>query len=157
TASQTLRDYADTLATLIETALPALPVGPDSHLTMLTLPLALRDPSARVSADWRVRPWLFHAVYGDYPSDLKALRIGPAVLVGTPCDFSGELVAGLTPVAANRGLNLMITSFNGGYVGYITPDAYYDRDAYETRVMNWFGPGNGAYFSEMMAGLIRKL
>lgn len=155
--NQTLHDYADTLGTLIETALPALKTRSDSALAMLTLPLGLRDPGARVSVGWRVRPWLFHAVYGNYPSDLKALRIGPAVLVGTPCDFSGELVAGLTPVADRRGLNLMVTSFNGGYIGYITPDAYYNKDAYETRVMNWFGPGNGAYFSEMMAGLIQKM
>ncbi len=157
TASQTLRDYADTLGTVIETALPTLNTHPDSALGLLTLPLGLHEPSARVTQDWSVRPWLFHAVYGDYPSDLKALRLGPAVLVGAPCDFSGELVAGLTPVASRRGLKLLVTSFNGGYVGYITPDAYYDKDAYETRVMNWFGPGNGTYFSEMMAGLIQKL
>ncbi len=153
---QTLRHYADTLGTLIETALPALKTRPDSALALLTLPLGLHDPEARVSENWRVRPWLFHAVYGDYPSDLKALRLGPAVLVGTPCDFSGELIAGLTPIANRRGLKLMVTSFNGGYVGYITPDQYYDKDAYETRVMNWFGPGNGTYFSEMMAGLINR-
>lgn len=154
---QTLHHYADTLGMLIETALPALKTRPDSALALLTLPLDLHDPEARISQDWRVRPWLFHAVYGDYPSDLKALRLGTAVLVGTPCDFSGELVAGLTAVADRRGLKLMVTSFNGGYVGYITPDQYYDKDAYETRVMNWFGPGNGTYFSEMMAGLIKKL
>lgn len=153
----TLRHYADTLGTLIEARLPSLTTRPDSALALLTLPLGLRDPSARVSVGWRVRPWLFHAVYGDYPSDLKALRLGPAVLVGTPCDFSGELMAGLLPVADRRGLKLMVTSFNGGYVGYITPDQYYNKDAYETRVMNWFGPGNGTYFSEMMAGLIQKL
>ena len=153
---QTLRHYADTLGGLVETALPALKPLPDSALALLTLPLGLHDPEARVSEGWRVRPWLFHTVYGDYPSDLKALRLGPVLLVGTPCDFSGELVAGLLPAANRRGLHLMVTSFNGGYVGYITPDSYYDKDAYETRVMNWFGPGNGAYFSEMMTGLINR-
>lgn len=154
---QTLRDYADTLGTLIERKLPTLQTQPDSALALLTLPLALHDPSARISENWRIRPWLFYAVYGDYPSEMKALRVGPVILVGAPCDFSGELVAGLMPVAARQGLHLMITSFDGGYVGYITPDVYYDKDAYETRVMNWFGPGNGAYFSEIMAGLIQKM
>ncbi len=125
-------------------------------LGILTLPMTLRDPAPRIIGDWRIRPWLFHAVYGRYPADMKALRIGPVVFVGMPCDFSGELVAPLTLASEKQGINLVITSFNGGYVGYITPDAYYEKDAYETRIMNWFGPQNGAYFSEMAAGLARK-
>ena len=129
-------------------------------LGLLTLPLSLRNPAPRVLserfAELRIRPWLFHSVYGDYPSDLKALRIGPVLLIGTPCDFSGELVAPLTQLAKQQGLDLIITSFNGGYIGYVTPDKYYEKDTYETRVMNWFGPQNGAYFSEMMRGLIEK-
>jgi hypothetical protein len=39
----------------------------------------------------------------------------------------------------------MVTSFNGGYIGYITPVKYYDVDHYETRTMNWYGPGTGEY------------
>ncbi|MEZ0483754.1 neutral/alkaline non-lysosomal ceramidase N-terminal domain-containing protein [Fibrella aquatica] len=146
---------ADVLARL-KPELSRLPAQTDSTLSLLTLPLTLRDPAPRVIGDWRIRPWLFHTVYGDYPSDLKALRIGPAVLVGTPCDFSGELLPPLTLSAYRQGLNLMVTSFNGGYIGYITPDAYYGKDAYETRVMNWFGPQNSAYFSEMINGLVKK-
>ncbi len=63
----------------------------------------------------------------------------------------------LNPLATRKGLNLMITSFDGGYIGYVTPDRYYGRKAYETRDMNWFGPQNGAYFEEMMAGLLGKV
>jgi hypothetical protein len=39
------------------------------------------------------------------------------------------------------------------YIGYITRDEYYDRDHYETRLMNWYGPGNGAYLSECLTRL----
>ncbi|WP_332368477.1 hypothetical protein [Spirosoma telluris] len=124
---------------------------------MFTLPLGLREPHPRVIGNWRVRPWLFYAIYGDYPSDLKALRIGQTVLLGTPCDFSGEFVADFKPLATQKGVNLMITSFDGGYIGYVTPDAYYNRPTYETRDMNWFGPYNGAYFEEMMMGLLKKI
>ncbi len=53
--------------------------------------------------------------------------------------------------------NLVVTSFNGGYIGYITPDKYYDLKRYETRDMNLFGPYNGAYLSEMMQLLLQKL
>lgn len=157
TVFATIQTYADSLKNRIVPKLPQLKTKPDSTLEILTLPLQLREPHARVLDDWRVRGWLFHSVYGDYPSDLKALRIGQTVLLGTPCDFSGELVADLNRQANRKGVNLMVTSFNGGYVGYITPDKYYHKEAYETMTMNWFGPENGAYFVEMMNGLINRL
>ena len=154
---QEVRNYAGDLALRIERTVPDIQLKPDSLLKILTLPLDLREPHPRVIGNWRVRPWLFYAVYGDYPSDLKALRIGQTVLIGTPCDFSGELSAELQPLAVKKEVNLMITSFEGGYIGYVTPDSYYNRPTYETRDMNWFGPYNGAYFKEMMAGLLSKL
>ena len=154
---QEIRNYAGALAGRIERTVPQIQIRPDSVLAMLTLPLGLREPNPRVIGNWRVRPWLFYKLYGDYPSDLKALRIGQTVLLGTPCDFSGELAAELNPLATQKGVNLMITSFDGGYIGYITPDRYYNRQTYETRDMNWFGPYNGAYFEEMMTGLLDKM
>ncbi|MFD2570884.1 neutral/alkaline non-lysosomal ceramidase N-terminal domain-containing protein [Spirosoma soli] len=154
---QEIRNYAGDLALRIERTVPQIKTKPDSTLALLTLPLGLREPHPRVIGNWRVRPWLFYAIYGDYPSDLKALRIGQTVMLGTPCDFSGEFVADFKPLAAKKNINLMITSFDGGYIGYVTPDKYYDRQTYETRDMNWFGPYNGAYFEEMMMGLVEKL
>ncbi|MBO0931703.1 hypothetical protein [Fibrella aquatilis] len=151
-----VKQYASEILTRLKPELTQFQTGTDSTLGLLTLPLTLRDPAPRLIGDWRIRPWLFHAIYGRYPSDIKALRLGPALLLGTPCDFSGELLPPLAKIADQQGLNLIVTSFNGGYVGYITPDAYYEKDAYETRVMNWFGPQNGAYFSEMMGKLIGK-
>jgi len=153
----TINRYADSLTARTLPALAQIQLRPDSSLAVLTLPLGLREPHARVIGNWRVRPWLFYALYGDYPSDLKALRIGRTILVGTPCDFSGELVADFNQIVAQEKINLMVTSFDGGYVGYITPDKYYHKDAYETQVMNWFGPYNGTYFVEMMKGLIERV
>ena len=154
---QEIRNYAGDLAGRIERTVPQIQLRSDSALAILTLPLGLREPHPRVISNWRVRPWLFYAIYGDYPSDLKALRIGKTVLLGTPCDFSGEFVADFKPLIAQKGVNLMITSFDGGYIGYVTPDRYYNRATYETRDMNWFGPYNGAYFEEMMLGLLEKI
>ena len=154
---QEIRNYAGALALRIERTVPAIQLRTDSTLMLLTLPLDLREPHPRIIGNWRVRPYLFYLLYGDYPSDMKALRIGNTALLGTPCDFSGELSAELQPVARRDGLNLMITSFDGGYIGYITPDRYYDRATYETRDMNWFGPYNGDYFKEMMTGLLSKI
>ena len=151
-----VKQYAAEMLARLKPELTQFQTSPDSTLGLRTLPLSLRDPAPRLIGDWRIRPWLFHAIYGRYPADLKALRIGPVLLLGTPCDFSGELLPPLAKAAQQQGLTLIVTSFNGGYVGYITPDAYYEKDAYETRVMNWFGPQNGTYFSEMMGKLIAK-
>ena len=99
---QEIRNYAGDLALRIERSVPQMKLQPDSTLAMETLPLGLREPHPRVIGNWRVRPWLFYALYGDYPSDLKALRIGKTVLLGTPCDFSGELAADLKPAGRTK-------------------------------------------------------
>jgi len=152
-----LHFIADSLATKIRTALPSIRPQPDSTLALFTLPVTLRDAHARISDGWRLRPWLFVKLYGDYPAEIKALRIGKTVMLGMPADFSGELAMDLAREATRLGLNGMITSFNGGYIGYVTPDAYYNETRYETRDMNWFGPQNGAYFDELSRKLIAKL
>ncbi|WP_149240600.1 neutral/alkaline non-lysosomal ceramidase N-terminal domain-containing protein [Dyadobacter sp. 32] len=123
----------------------------------ITIPLPLREPSPRLTMDIVLRSWAFKKAFGDYPVFVKALRIGNILMVGMPCDFSGELVGGLDAYAKTKGLNLMVTSFNGGYIGYITHDKYFDRDAYETKTMSWYGPYNGAYMQEVIKDIIDKL
>jgi neutral ceramidase len=93
-------------------------------------------------------------MFGEYPVYITALRIGNLILIGTPCDYSGELTAELYKQAAEMDVHVMVTSFNGGYIGYVTPDEYYDVDHYETRLMNWYGPGSGAYISETVSRLL---
>lgn len=126
----------------------------DSTLEMHRVPLLLNDPQAKVLANWRIRPWLFGLAFGDYPEFLTVLRIGDIVMVGTPCDFSGEFNPSLDSLTARHGLHSIVTSFNGGYIGYITPNKYYDEDHYETQLMNWYGPGNGEYLEQCIEQLI---
>ena len=52
-------------------------------------------------------------------------------MVSTPCDFSGELIVPIEKAISNNQLNLIINSFNGGYIGYITEDKWYDRRRYQ--------------------------
>ena len=129
----------------------------DSTLIMVRVPLSLGKPQMRISKDWSIRQWLFKSAFGMYPSTLTALRIGNVVMLGTPCDFSGELTTPLDSVAARHGLKVLVTSFNGSYIGYITPDKHYDIDHYETRIMNWYGPGNGAYLSECLMTMLKAV
>ncbi|WP_215240432.1 neutral/alkaline non-lysosomal ceramidase N-terminal domain-containing protein [Dyadobacter helix] len=132
-------------------------VNERANIQSITLPLPLREPSPRLTMGLVLRPWAFKKAFGEYPVFVKAVRIGNILMVGMPCDFSGELVASLDSYAKTKGLNLMITSFNGGYTGYITNDQYFDRDLYETKTMSWYGPYNGAYFQEVIKDIIDKL
>ena len=132
---------------------PSLIPGNDSTLGMLRVPLELGEPQIKIARDWRFRPWVFKSAFGEYQPYLTSLRLGSIILLGTPCDFSGELRQKIDSVASSYQKHAIITSFNGHYIGYITNDMYYDSSHYETRLMNWYGPGNGAYISDAMTVL----
>ncbi|GAB3519419.1 hypothetical protein GCM10027442_41180 [Emticicia fontis] len=145
---------AANLANLIETGTSSLKTDTTSLIRTVYFPLALHEPQLRLSKHIRIRPWVFNWLMGKQEVGINALRIGDMVWIGTPCDYSGML-SGLSDSAAEKlGKNLIITSFNGGYVGYITPDQYYDEHKMETQEMNWFGPYNGRYFGEVIDGLV---
>jgi neutral ceramidase len=129
----------------------------DNTLAMVRVPLALSDPQVKLSKDWKIRSWLFRNAIGEYPVHLTALRVGHLVMLGAPCDFSGYFHAPIDSAAQALGMQAMITSFNGGYIGYITPQKYYDLDHYETQLMNWYAPGTGEYIAESMEQLMRVL
>ena len=125
-----------------------------------TINIQLREESYKLNSYLIFRPWLFKWLVGNTKKYISYLRIGENLLVGTPCDFSGELVSpienSLSPIEnplSNKKLNLMINSFNGCYIGYVTDDKWYDKNdvyTYETYTMNWFGPYNGRYISELI-------
>jgi neutral ceramidase len=126
----------------------------DTSLVMRMIPLELSDPQVKITQDWKLRSWLFRSAFGEYGSFLTVLRIGDLVMLGTPCDFSGEFNASLDSLANEHGLQAMVTSFNGGYIGYATPGKYYDVDHYETQLMNWYAPGTGDYIRECLEKLM---
>jgi hypothetical protein len=126
----------------------------DSTLLMVRIPLELSDPQVKISPDWKVRAWLFRAAMGEYPVYLTALRLGDMIMLGTPCDFSGELDPALDLVASQHHVQTMVTSFNGGYAGYVTPSRYYDIIHSETQLMNWYAPGTGEYIEACLEKLI---
>ena len=66
-------------------------------------------------------------------------------------ELSGEYYHLFDKICTERGLTLMITSFNGDYLGYVNPEEYYYTIRHaETRDLNWFGPQNGEYFVELV-------
>ncbi|MDN3687897.1 alkaline ceramidase [Cyclobacterium jeungdonense] len=118
------------------------------------LPLQLREPHFRISNHWRIRPWLFDWAIGDYPAHFDLIKIGNTLFISSSGEVSGVFYEAWEKQAAGLGMNLIITTFNGGYIGYITPDKYYQEDYYEVRDMNFYGPYNGAYFKEVIGELI---
>jgi hypothetical protein len=125
------------------------------QLGMWHVPLHLREPSLRVNDFLVLRPWLFYKIFGKEKNYINMLKIGDVTFCGTPCDFSGELNSKI--VKSVSGKNIVITSFNGSYIGYITSPNWYELNAYETRTMGWFGHDTGIYFLDIFNRLFKKL
>ena len=147
---------ADHVADLVLANFDSIKVSGVGYIDMQHVPLYLREPEMRVSQNIIIRPWLFNKLFGDEPSYINTLQIGDIYFAGTPCDFSGELDYALDSTARRDNLHLLVTSFNGGYIGYVTDSKWYEMNSYETRTMGWFGPGNGDYFSEVITKLMSK-
>lgn len=127
---------------------------PVQQLTSFRLPLPMRDPQVKVSNSLALRSYIFNHAFGSYTNDISVAIIGQAIFIGLPCDFSGELAVPLYEQARALGYQLFITSFNGGYAGYVIKDEWYDLPKYEARTMSWYGPDAGSYLSEVVSRLI---
>lgn len=118
------------------------------------VPLPLPEPQWRISKGLRLAPTLFNWVFGKHPAYVTSLQVGDIVLLGAPADYSGEFMDELEHTAAQERLEVVATSFNGGYIGYITPEEHYDLDEYETRSMSFFGPQSGTYLTHILQLLL---
>ena len=152
-ADETMEAYAQRLLrpltedTTKEEGIIALP------MRFAEVPVELPEPQLRLFAGWQVRPWLFRWFFGDISPTLTLLQLGPVVLIGTPADFSGMLY----PVIRANGHQVMVTSFNGDYIGYVIPDAYYHLPHREARETNWYGPHTGSYLIGLINRMLRQL
>lgn len=120
------------------------------------IPISVGEPQLRITDDIVVRPTIFKWLFGEQQLYLSVMRLGRVLLIGVPCDISGEFAAELMEKAAAKNLDLVVMSFNGGYIGYITPDEYYGQYAPEVREMNWVGPHKGSLFKELIGRIIEK-
>jgi hypothetical protein len=125
-------------------------------LKMRQMQLFLREPNLRLNSVMSVRPWLFRKMLGNEKVFLTQLCVGNICFLGTPCDFSGELTPEIDSVANRSGLNVVVTSFNGGYIGYVTNDRWNHLNKYETKTMNWFGPKAGSYLQQTIIQYINN-
>ena len=148
---------ASNLTAIISANVNSIEMNEIQQTCTIQFDIPLRKPHMRVATNWRVRPWIFEKLTEASPAYISLLRIGNVTFVGTPCDFSGELTAAIDEKATALDLDVLVTSFNGGYIGYITKDEWYNLKEYETFVMNWFGPYNGSYFVGLIQGLLEVI
>lgn len=122
------------------------------------IPIKFGPSQLRILEKWKLRDWAFQWLVNPLRGELSYLQLNNIVLIGTPCDFSGELYVNyIDAVARMHDKKVIITSFNGEYNGYITEDMhYFTEKKEEVMALNWVGPYHGAYFSKMINTLVSK-
>lgn len=144
------------LSDLVVLQLPQIATKSIDKIKFATLPIEVREPQFRLNEEFKVSKWLFEAVIGKLDAYMSVLQVGDIVLVGMPCDFSGELFAEIATITAQKKQNLVITSFNGAYIGYISHDRLYGSQHSEIKDMNWVAPESSWYFTEITKKLLKK-
>ncbi len=146
------------LAGDLMTALPAIHF--DREVVVNNLRLDVDLPPIRLpffDAKLRFSPAMTWWI-ADRRTHLHALRIGPAVLVGFPGDYSGHLALNLEKSSSHSRLSVVPTSFDGDFRGYLVSGRVFrDRSCYETRWMSFYGPILGDYFNDLARRMIDRL
>jgi hypothetical protein len=128
------------------------------QLVTAHIPIQFGPSQLRITKNWKLRDWIFSRLVNPLQGELTYLQINDIILIGTPCDFSGEIFTKhIAEVAEQQNKKVIITSFNGDYVGYITEDEHYETlKKEEVMGLNWVGPYYGDYFIEMINTLLKK-
>lgn len=145
--------YGRDLAAALAPAFAGLTFRREIHLQGLTMTVDLPPVQyPYYSASLRFNPLLTWWI-SDRRARLQLLRLGPAVLVGFPGDYSSHLASRLrSPIP------VVATSFAGDYKGYLVGEAVFRaRSTYETRRMNFFGPASGDLLTGCAQGYLDRM
>jgi len=150
---------AEQFANAFKTAAPAWQTHVD--IAAVGIPLELPTFQMRVSQNLRVSPLVPKGLGLPHEGWLQAVRVGDLILVGLPGDFSGEISAKWAAWGTANGIDLWPTSFCGAYLGYISPDHYFNEPGSigkdETGFMSWLGPHQEAFFTALMQHAVAAL
>jgi hypothetical protein len=146
------------LAERLLVELPRTPLSGDVELDAQAIDVVLPELQVRVTDGIRLRPWLAgRLLQPQAECTLQAFRLNGVIWFSTPCDYSGELALGLKDFLRARRADAVVTSFNGGYIGYVIPARYYHLPGYEPRTMSFYGPNVGESFDETLRALAVRL
>lgn len=140
----------------------------EDRLDIASLEAQYSPPPAQariVSPKWRLSPLAFDLLGVPKRGRIQAARLGSMFLAGMPHDFSGETSRLWQEWAAERGASLWVTSFSGAYLGYLSPDKHYHEigpglhynQNYEIGQMNWFGPDQEAFMTDLFRHAFTRL
>ncbi len=125
-------------------------------LEYFRLPVEQHNLQIRIAENFRLAPWLARKLFDVSDSYLQVVKLDHFIFLASPAEFSGELALEVKKFARANGFETTITSFNGCYLGYVTPSKYYSLNEYETRLMSFLGPFTGDYLTEIMKEIITK-
>ncbi len=138
------------LAELVRERLSAVALTNVVCFGLRGLEVTLPPLHARLTDQVRLRPWVTRELLPVFDTTfVQAFRLNNAVWISMPCDFSGELALEIKDFANRKGLNSVVTSFNGDYIGYVIPARYYHLSGYEPRLMSFYGPATAEYLEDL--------
>ena len=127
-------------------------------VSSITLDIDYPEFQFRITDGWRLNPTLANKLFPEVGDVyLQTVRLDSLIWTTTPSDFSGETAIIYKNAMHKKGYRAMVTSFNGAYTGYIIPCKYYHLNAYESRMMNWFGPGYNPYINYMIGEMMGRI
>ncbi len=145
------RFIGESLADSVAKHMPLLSYQESVPLNFISCKVRLPEFHVRISMERHLCTALSNQLL-PLPDDvwIQAVKIADLVWITSPCDFSGEYALEIKNSLRRRGFKSVISSFNGGYVGYVIPGKYFYLDKYESFTMAWFGPNLGDYFVDII-------
>jgi hypothetical protein len=144
------------LADAAAAALPGIVYRREARVATLRFPLVLPRPQLRLGAWLALSPLLPSLLLPREPA-LHLAAVNDFVLVGVPGELSGEESLPWRAAGRRRGVDIVPTSLNGEYIGYIVPDARYGTAGYETRWGAAYGPHLAGYLRAVMEEAVARL
>lgn len=128
------------------------PHEPAPAFSLRTIEVALPPPALRLAPDLMLSPVLAWTQLR-VRAPVSMLRLGDDLLMGFPCEISGEVALAMKAAAAARGVRLTVLSFSGDYHGYVPRDEYWEEWRYENR-LSLHGPRFAAYLERLAAAAV---
>lgn len=137
---------------------PLMELKDSIDLSAMTLRVDLPEFQIRITDGLRLNPFIAKKLFPEVGDIyLQVLKLDGLIWATSPCDFSGETAIIYKNSMNRKGYRALVSSFNGGYTGYVLPCKYYHYNAYESRLMNWFGPSYNPMINYLIGEMMEEV
>lgn len=127
-------------------------------LSFFSIHLQKSQMQFRVTKDLYLAPFISGKLIPESQNPfLQGMKLGNTIWIACPLELSGEIALDVKNALKQAGYNSMFTSFNGAYLGYVTPHRYYYDKTYESFLMGWYGPSMGDYITDLLFKFSKEL